>query len=298
MRKLLVISIFLVFAGCGNLIPRYYWEVYASAGAPNWTQDNRVCFVLAEYHSKIREDAWGRSPVEQYANFYLYEINYDGTDLRKVATIYEGGPWYEPLNSSSAGEWVVVCLGTEWDDVSNSYTKGDIYIIKRDGSYVKKIKEGLYPDFSPDASKIVYEKPDSGIWIMDRDGGNNHCIVSDPDAKYPAWSPDDTLIAYGYFGMEVFNIKMDSIVKEYEKVGIPDWGPSGSNKIVVEAYGGPLIIDILTDEVDSIGSVIEGNRAKWSPDGQYFIAYDGSWFVIKKDGTDKWYINSKIKGGE
>ncbi len=296
MRKLLVISIFLVFAGCGNLIPRYYWEVYASAGAPNWTQDNRVCFVLAEYHSKIREDAWGRSPVEQYANFYLYEINYDGTDLRKVATIYEGGPWYEPLNSSSAGEWVVVCLGTEWDDVSNSYTKGDIYIIKRDGSYVKKIKEGLYPDFSPDASKIVYEKPGEGIWVMERDGGNNHCIVPDPDAKYPAWSPDDTLIAYlrGYTTW-IVDTNGDSI-RCYPKTYFYDWGGKGTGEIFVGLWsGGYAKISIYSGDIDSVTMCI------WhvSLDGDYYIGEDkDGYFICKKDGSQKWYLQDKIEGGE
>jgi hypothetical protein len=54
--------------------------------------------------------------------------------------------------------------------------------------------------------------------------------------------------------------------------------------------GGPIIINILTNETDSMNSIIQGNRAKWSNNGNYFIAYDGSWFVINIDGTNKHYI--------
>ena len=220
-------------------------------------------------------------------SIYLYEVNADGSGMRCVCFIGLN-EYYSGM--SSAGDWVVYSRreGINGED--------EICVVRRGGSerYNTGVR-GRNPDFSPDASKIVYEKPDSGIWVMDRDGSNNHCIVPDADAKYPAWSPDDSLIAYGYFGMQIYNIKSDSIIREYERVGIPDWGPSGSNEIIVEAYDGPCIIDIVTGEIDSMGNLIKGNRAKWSPDGLWFIAYDGDWFVISADGTNKWYLKDLIE---
>ncbi len=297
MRKIIIftgIIILLFFGGC---VKKWEYEG-VTYSAPNWTADGKIVFIEHHYIQKwekiipvVSEHQSGGTE-----EISVYEINNNGSGLRKVAVIdsneFESGPELAPVSTSSAGNWVVLSI----EDWRRGEHYPVIYIVNRNGDSLKEVGSGTYPDFSPDASQIVYEKPNQGIWIINRDGSNDHCIVPDSNAKYPAWSPDDTLIAYGYYGMQIFNIKMDSIVKKYERVGMPDWGPLGSNKIILEAYHGPLIIDIVTDSVDSMNSIIGGNRAKWSPDGEYFIAYYDSWFVIKKDGTNKWYLKDKIGG--
>ena len=166
--------------------------------------------------------------------------------------------------------------------------------MRRDGSGLEKVGEGLHPDFSPDASRIVYEKPDSGIWVMNRDGSNNHCIVPDADAKYPAWSPDDSLIGYGEWWTHIVNLDGDSI-KVYQKMGLQDWGPKGTNSLLLQDYfGKSLIVDVFTDSIDTLS--FDG-ATKWSPNGEYFIGRNGSWWVCRKDGSNKWYLKDII-GGE
>jgi len=290
--------VILVFVGC----EKRWEEVTIEVRGPNWSSDNKVIFLkeVITWEWEERPPFVSEHVVGIVSRLVLMEVDTLGEGLESLGVVRAGGKDYfsEFLSTGSAGEWVCIGIPTGIDNVTNYVTEGEIWVMRRDGSGLEKVGEGLHPDFSPDASRIVYEKPDSGIWVMDRDGSNNHCIVPDADAKYPAWSPDDSLIGYGYFGMQIYNIKSDSIIREYERVGIPDWGPSGSNEIIVEAYGGPLIIDIVTGEIDSIGNLINGNRAKWSPDGLWFIAYDGDWFVISADGSNKWYLKDKIEGGE
>ncbi len=62
----------------------------------------------------------------------------------------------------------------------------------------------LSPDFSPDAQKIAFQmtdpdplKPGSGIYVMDRSGGDRRRITNDREfATGPRWSPDGRWIAY------------------------------------------------------------------------------------------------------
>ena len=55
--------------------------------------------------------------------------------------------------------------------------------------------------------------------------------------------------------------------------------------------------NIYTGEIDSMTYIPE-NARKPSCDGEYFIGHNGSWWVCKKDGTNKWYLKDKITGGE
>jgi len=55
------------------------------------------------------------------------------------------------------------------------------------------------PSFSPDGSRIAYYR-DGEIWLMDRDGGNQHSLVlrgeGAPGNYTPRWSPDGSSIAF------------------------------------------------------------------------------------------------------
>jgi len=296
MRRVMLVLMMVMVIGCGNLIPRYYWEESKSIGCANWMYDNNICFVEVLERREYRESMWGEELVGSYKEVYVCEVGVDGIGLRVIDTIMSGEEGVgEPVSISSGGEWIVVSVGKEWDEVSNEWDRGEIYVGKRDGTGFERVGTGINADFSPDASKIVYEKPDSGIWVMDRDGSNNHCIVSDPDAKYPAWSPDDSLIAYGEWWTHIVNLDGDSI-KVYQKAKKPDWGPAGSNKIITFSYFfDPMEINIETDEIDTISYFKSGDGIKWSPDGLWFIAYDGDWFVISADGTNKWYLKDLIE---
>ncbi len=285
MRKGIVVFLVLgVLVGCY----RTWIEVTEEVQAPNWTSDNKVIFLLEriEWYHEEAPPVFSGYVEPRRATLILMQCNADGSGMESLGVVYdvpEKDYTSLSLGLSSAGDWVVVSV------------KQEIWVIRRDGTGLQKVGSGINPDFSPDASQIVYEKPDSGIWIMDRDGSNNHCIVPDPDAKYPAWSPDDTLVAYGWV-THIVNLK-DNSIKEYPHMGFLDWGPKGSGAFLAWYDIHPVIVDLKGNVRDTLISELNG-AVFWSPDGQYFIGLNGSWWVCKKDGTNKWYINSKIKGGE
>jgi len=284
-NKVLVIVMMMFLLVIGGCVRRWE-EVKEYITAVNWTSDNNIVFVkevitweceeippFISEHSEVKRD-----------EFYIYEVGFDGSGLKEVCYLWDRPGGIDGL--SSAGEWIV--FG------DNIYR--EIWVMRRDGSGLEKVGEGLHPDFSPDASKIVYEKPDSGIWIMNRDGSNDHCIVPDADAKYPAWSPDDSLIGYGLI-THIINLNGDSLFT-FQGWWFRDWGPESSNCILVtDGYGVTSVINLVSGEVDTlkIFSFEEGNGEKWSPDGQYFIGWHGDWFVISADGSNKWYLKDLIE---
>jgi len=278
-----VIIVFLIFQGCGS--EKTYWQNWE---APNWTSDGKIVFLEDDGEQKI--NSWG-DMVGGNQTLTLYEIDEDGNNLQQTGEIvscsFESGRVLVPISTSSAGDWVILSI--------EDWRRGDhypvMYTIKRNGDSLSEIGSGKYPDFSPDASQIVYEKPDEGIWIMDSDGGNDHQIISDADAKYPAWSSDDTLIAYGEWNTRIITTTGDSL-KTYNRHRKPDWGPQGSNLIVAASYYGyPVITDISTNESDTLDYFQSGYGIKWSPDSIWLCSETSQGIlVIGIDGTNSHYI--------
>jgi len=189
MRKIWVgVSLIVILAmigmveGCSS---GWDTETIAYRG-PNWTSDNKIVFL----REKIIWHNWqgwaGEGSEIKRTEISLCEIDNDGSNYRQIGMIYEteGGEGYSPFNvsTSSAGDWVVI----GW---------GRIFVVRRNGTGLAEISDGTYPDFSPDASKIVYEKPNQGIWIMERDGGDDHAVWEDSLNKMPCWSSDGGRIA-------------------------------------------------------------------------------------------------------
>ncbi|MEO0294374.1 MAG: hypothetical protein ABIN61_09210 [candidate division WOR-3 bacterium] len=274
----------IIFGGCG----REWEERHVSYHAPNWTSDGRIIFFEEIWIQRLKEGIDGPIVIKETQEFTLYEVDNRGVDYEEIGEVCNSERGFFSIEgSSSAGEYVVFGLS----GIGNN--DNEIWVIKRDGTGLQKVGEGQNPDFSPDASKIVYEKPGEGIWIMDRDGSNDHQIIADPDAKYPAWSPDDTLIAYGEYSTHIANLEGNSI-REYSSWWFRDWGPLGSNMVMAtNPYGLTVTINFISEVIDTISVFVtyeSGSGYKWSPDGNAFIGYDGNWFVINRDGTGKWYL--------
>jgi len=283
-----VIVILLMFQGCGS--ETTYWENWA---APNWTSTGKIVFLEDTGEQKI--NSWGNM-VGGNQTITLYEIDEDGSNLQQVREIiscdFESGRVLVPVSTSSIGDWVVLSM--------EDWRRGDhypvMYAVKRNGDSLSEIGSGRNSDFSPDASQIVYEKPNQGIWIMDRDGDNDQQIISDTDARYPAWSPDTSRIAFTISQAETLKIcnTSGSIISFhtptsggwYEK---PDWGPSDTNAVIADVNGRDRA-EVIYLNPESILTIDFLRYPKWFPNGARFIGYDGSWFVINRTGTNRWYL--------
>ena len=251
--------------------------------APNWTEDGKIVYVKEHSKWKTVYNPLGQESDQIVDELILIECNNDGSEKKEIGKITE---YWSAISTSAAGDYVVI--GASRGDNSR------MYVMKMDGTLISSFTYGLYPDLSPDGSKIVYAKPNQGIWIMNRDGSGDHQIVNDTAASYPAWSPDDSLIGY-LRGDNTWIVKTngDSILF-YPGAYFYDWVGKGINKVYVAFYhggGNPATwatINVYTGEVDST-NVVKGQKSSW--DGEYVIGEDSEgYFVCKIDGTDKHYI--------
>lgn len=192
------------------------------------------------------------------------------------------------VGSSSAGDYVVFGLS----NIGNN--ENEIWVIGRDGTGLREVGEGRYPDFSPDASQIVYEKPNQGIWIMNRDGGNDHQIISDTDAQSPSWSSLKDTLVYCYADTLFLVNKLGAVLSDYyigDRNGSPDWSLSSDTVSLGNGLDWkPRLLSISTGILDTL-TVIVGGFVRWAPERNKFIGHDeNGYFVINRNGTNKWYL--------
>lgn len=283
-NKFLILCLMIViFIGCDNV--SYTYEASVDYEAPNWTSDGKVVFIKDSNYVKIAHGAMGSEQWNVEGSkevLTLCEINSDGTGFTEKGVVLRSEDYAYALDVtglSSAGDWVT--FGIEGLHIC---------VASRDATNVEEIGEGTYPDFSPDASQIVYEKTDNGIWIMDRDGGNDHQIIANGGGG--TWSPDAGRVLYFSEGL----IIADTMGNFIDSLGSTrwgaDWGHIDSNSVIVCDYSIDMGILIhLTSRVEDTLSFYSGAGFKVSHDGEQLTGHDtGGWFVININGTNKWYL--------
>ena len=290
MRKFFILLVILVFVGCY----KSWREYYSGIDEVCWGSDGKVLFLYSKEWREYNEDPFSGEPypVEIEDSIFLYEVNADRSGMRCVCFIGLN-EYYSGM--SSAGDWVVYSRreGINGED--------EICVVRRDGSerYNTGVR-GRHPDFSPDASKIVYEKPDSGIWVMNRDGSNNHPIWGDSINRMPAWSSDGGRIALerdegrGDRDIWIIDTSGSNRVKlldtEFQyPIGPFVWAPADTNAIIV--YNTIYYLDSFA-QIDTTRGLPGASYYGWSPNGEYLIGIDTEGvFIMRVNGTNKVYIN-------
>ena len=289
MRKnnfLILCLTIVIIIGCDNV--SYTYETNVDYEAPNWTSDGKVVFIKDSNYVKIAHGAMGSEQWNVEGSkevLTLCEINSDGTGFTEKGVMLRSEDYayaLEVTGLSSAGDWVA--FGIEGLH---------IYVANRNATNIEEVEEGTYPDFSPDAAKIVYEKPDNGIWIMDRDGGNDHPIWQDSLNKVPSWSSDGDRIAFvRYEGwqdedlwvMDVGGGNREKIL-DGTRAHQSDWAPVDSNAIVCSVSGRTRVIYLDTISMRELEGAY---TLKWSPDGACFTGTDENGiFVMEVDSSNK-----------
>jgi Tol biopolymer transport system component len=254
-------------------------------------------------------------------------------DEAGIWTMNPDGSDQTPLTSSSFNytpEWSPD--GTEIAFASNEGTLHfDIWVMNADGSDPVNItnaadSDEFFPDWSPDGSKILFESDrddDDGpgnneeIYVMDRDGGNQTRLTTDPALDLvPSWSPDGRRIAFdstrsGDEEIWVMNangsdpVQLTTASGEDEDVA---WSPDGTKLAFVSWRDGPGELWVMNADGSDQHNVIEGsgqvNNPTWSPDGSR-IAFERrvgdngihNVWAVDADGTDLVELTSDDTGG-
>ncbi|TET29167.1 MAG: hypothetical protein E3J70_07725 [Candidatus Heimdallarchaeota archaeon] len=283
----ILVVIMVGFQGC----TKTWTEKTVVYQTPNWTSDGKVIFIenlwVYQHEKKFLfpQNGW-----QIYQELWLWECNSDGTGMNRIGLLFSAEPSTgNPTNTSSAGDWVTFSIGD---------TK-EIYIVKRDGTELKKVGEGTYPDFSPDAEKIVYQKPEQGIWIINRDGSGEHSVWGDSLNKMPSWCSDGDRIAMehdeGWGNVDVWivdttgNNKVKLLDTDFHySIGPFVWAPVDTNGLVI--YNTIYYLESFA-QVDTIRELPSASYRGWSSDGAFFTGTDADGiFVMKVDGTGKIHI--------
>jgi len=236
------------------------------------------------------------------SNIYSVRPNGNGLVRLTQSTAFDLCPDY-----SRDGRLITFC--------SNRSGSFQIWAMNADGSDQHQVTFGsrfIFPDYSPDAAKIVFSGTATAadvhqnVYVVNSDGSGLTQLTTDGNNQFPTYSPDGKKIAFtsDRSGVEqVWVMNADgsnqtqlshSGVREDQ---VPDWSPDGkriafaqgnpgSGRIWVIDADGSNPVQLTTGPGDDFGTA-------WSPDG-HAIAFvrdfangDRSVWTMNADGSDQ-----------
>jgi TolB protein len=267
------------------------------------TTDGRLAFALAT------------DPLH-LASADIYTVMPNGEELLQLTAT----PDFEACTAYSAdGKQIAYCAG-----VQAAGGVSEIWKMKPNGEKQEQVTDlgarSLWPDFSPDGSKIIFMSQPAGapagtpfqLYLINSDGSGLVPLTDTPwTNEEPAFSPDGSRIAYlstesGVMQVWVMNADGSSRTQltfdPAPKGQLPDWSPDG-RRIAYQssATGGGDIYVMNADGSEQTrltsDPALEGAPA-WSPDGAQ-IAFlrrlpPNRVFVMNADGTD---AHAVVAGG-
>jgi len=185
-----------------------------------------------------------------YRNFYLYEMNPDGTGVRKISDLRLEDSWMDIDSNKNE----IVVSGRPSLNV-----RYQLFLINlQDGSFFPLANDTSYrfsdPVFSPDGSQIAFVKSPKTkvdgvfpeVYIMNRDGSNQQQLTHFPADDLAAngygykagalrWHPTDNFISYAssrgkgtyIFGVSPDGTKNWQISTSGKNEVYHDWSPDG-----------------------------------------------------------------------
>lgn len=212
-------------------------------------------------------------------------------------------------------------LFTSNRDYTGGQNMSDIYVMNADGSGVVDItnrsaESELRPQWSPDGTRIVFQKEISGsyhdneIFVMNADGsGVTRLTFSAGGDELPAWSPDGSQIAFVSFrdnasggGIYVMNadgtnVKRLTLNTQYSD-STPAWSPDGTRIAFAAVRDGATLHEIFVMNADgtnmrrlTTGGGFNHGPA-WSPDGSRIA------FTSRRDGNFEIYVMDSDGGNQ
>ncbi|MEP6477628.1 MAG: hypothetical protein ABJC60_10180 [Actinomycetota bacterium] len=213
----------------------------------------------------------------------------DGSELTMIDTpVAANSPVWSPDGSRIA--FVGWIAGADGEMAS---ANRDIYIMRADGSQLRRLTTSLSddetPEWSPDGTSLAYASNPSSdefsdeveIWSVSVAGGEPTRLTENRvwDAE-PTWSPDGRRIAfYSFEDGRIWVMNADGSeprpLSRDPGFFAPQWSPDGS---LIAGLGGERsdnllsvqVLDVATGRVRTVGSIgvhSDWNRVRWLPSG-------------------------------
>ena len=202
------------------------------------------------------------------------------------------------------------------------HPQSHIYLINADGSGERQLTTdsitNLYPDWSPDGSRIVYMSVDAvpttgspagDLFLMNADGSRKVRLTQGRQAKWPKWSPDGQSIVFADAPdnqselSEIYRITAEGgaiqrLTNNPGFDGFPAWTPEGRIVFTSQQGGqGGSQLFIMNADGSNQRPLTSGPGERWfpavSPDGRriafaFAPSQRGPWDIITlaSDGSD------------
>lgn len=233
----------------------------------------------------------------------LAYVQWDGSSPAKyiIEDLLSGSvqDLFLPVAPGSGPQW---SPDGQWLTFSDSIN--DVYVVRPDGSELKKLADGLWPSFSPDGTQIAYHN--GNLYTIAPDGTNNTKL---PVAGvHTRWMPGSGILYTNWgatYDSDIF--VYDPVTKTGTQVThhapgealcYAVWSPDRKKLAVQRLDRTTGLSDILTMNPNGSGSVnitagwtnsIESGPS-WSPDGKYVLFQSnksGNYdiWAMRPDGT-------------
>ena len=200
--------------------------------------------------------------------------------------------------------------------VSNRDGNNEIYLMKADGTALRRLTNHAADDWSPalsaDGQRITFTSSRDAqvpgmhnIYVMNADGnGLTRLTWNQAWDEYPAWSPDGTQIAFvttADNNAEIFAVNMDGsgsrrLTYNQSDEHDPAWSPDGTRLAYASRRGGVwqvFVIDLIsTRETRLTTTSANEQHPAWSPDGREIT------FFSDRDGNSEIYVMNSNGSGQ
>jgi Tol biopolymer transport system component len=258
----------------------------------NFTAFSQFIAVLAAFAATLLTSS--SSKADDPPQLAIYSMNFDGTELKKIAQATDR-KWHAAPCSSTDGKRILFHAHTKDSATQDSH----IFVCNSDGSDIKDLGAGANATWSPDNKQIVFSIPDqhadkgqAGVWVMNADGKARQWMFV---GTTPRFAPDGSRILYvssheGNQSIYVYDViegTPKKILQEpyNQRPGNATWSPDAKRVAFVDERTGKFELIL----IDSTGAAEPkpairfrgwiGGPAAWAPNSKIMI-----WVKAKDPG--------------